>query len=157
LGASGEAGSVVTSGSNGTVFSGHGSYGLGSGITVFPEGTSLTVYSKFGSIITDRLVNFVETGGDHSGVYSRIYAAGERLPNYTLHAPDGLAIKGNPVTVFTPTLLSDFLKPGMGECMCAACTYNWCASNANTVFDTFGIGNKQTKQWITIYSKDGKP
>lgn len=156
-GATADAGSVVTSGSNGTIFSGHGSYELGSGITVVPEGTSLTVYSKFGATITDRLGNVVETGGDLSSVYSRTYVAGERLPNYTLHAPDGLAIKGSPVTVSTPTLISDLLKPSMGECQWAACTYNWRASNASTVFDTLGIGNNQTKQWVTIYSKDGKP
>jgi len=70
---------------------------------------------------------------------------------------DGLAIKGNPVTVETPTPLSELLKPGMGDCHWAACTFNWRASNANTVFDTVGIGNKQTKQWVTTYSKDGNP
>ncbi|MES2534839.1 MAG: LysM domain-containing protein, partial [Pseudomonadota bacterium] len=153
-GASADTGSVLASGSKGTVFSGHGGYEIGRGITVVPEGTSLTVYSKFGGTITDRLGNVVETGGDLSKVYSRTYGAGDRMPNYTLYAPDGLALQGSPVTVSRPTRLSDLLKPGMGQCQWAACTYNWRASNANTVFDTVGIGNRQTKQWITIYSKD---
>ncbi len=155
----GEEGSaaIATAGSSGTIFSGHGGYEIGSGITVVPEGTTLTVYSKFGSTITDRLGNLIETEGDLSSVYSRTYAAGDRLPNYTLYAPDGLVLKGNPVTVSSPTPLSDLLKPDMGGCQWAACTYNWRASNANTVFDTLGIANKQTNQWITIYSKDAKP
>ncbi|XVJ69144.1 MAG: hypothetical protein HEQ39_05515 [Rhizobacter sp.] len=139
-------------GSTGTVFSGHGSYEIGSGIAVVPEGTSLTVYSKFGSTITDRLGNIIETGGDLSNVYRRTYSAGEKLPNYTLHAPNGLSIQGNPFTVNSPTPLTDLLMPGMGNCSWAACTYNWRATNSNLVFDTVGIANKQSKQWITIYS-----
>jgi hypothetical protein len=121
---------------NGSVFSGNGSYEIGSGITVVPEGTSLTVFSKFGATISDRLGNVVETGGDLSMVYSRTYTAGERLPNYTLHTPDGLLIKGNPVTVSAPTPLSDLLKPSMGPCQWAACTYKGRAANADTMFDT---------------------
>jgi hypothetical protein len=139
-------------GANGTVFSGHGSYEIGSGMVVVPEGTSLTVYSKFGSTITDRLGNIIETGGDLSNVYKRTYVAGEKLPNYTLHAPNGLSIQGNPFTVNSPTPLTDLLMPGMGNCSWAACTYNWRAPNSNLVFDTVGIANKQSKQWITIYS-----
>ncbi len=37
-----------------TVFSGHGGYEIGSGVAVVPKGTSLTVYSRFGTSITDR-------------------------------------------------------------------------------------------------------
>jgi hypothetical protein len=136
------------------VFSGHGAYEIGSGVAVVPSGTSLTIYSKFGATITDRLGNVVETAGDLSKVYSRTYGPGDRLPNYTLYPPEGLNLQGNPVTVSTPTRVSDLLKTGMGECHWAACTYNWRASNSELVFDTVGIRNNQTKQWITIYSKD---
>lgn len=141
-------------GAAGTVFSGHGGYEIGSGIAIVPEGTSLTVYSKFGSTISNRLGNVVETGGDLSKAYSRTYGPGERLPNYTLYVPGELVLEGAPVTVSTPTRVSELLKPGMGECHWAACTYNWRAQNSNLMFDTAGIVNKQTKQWITIYSKE---
>jgi hypothetical protein len=158
VGADGQA--VASSRAIGTVLSGHGSYEIGSGLAVVPEGTSMTVYSKFGATISNDLGNVIETGGDLSSVYKRIYGPGEKMPNYTLHAPTGLDIQGNPVTVDTPTLLTDLLKPGMGNCHWAACTYNWKASNANIVFDTVGIGDTQgtewIKQWIKIYSKDGK-
>jgi hypothetical protein len=137
---------------NKTVFSGHGGYESGAGITVVPEGASLTVYSKFGSTITDRLGNVIETGGDLSKVYSRTYGPGDRLPNYTLYPPEGLSVKGNPMTVTDPTRVSDLLKPGIGECHWAACTHNLRAPNANLMFDTTGIADKQAKQWLTIYS-----
>ena len=144
-------GGASTNNPSGTVFSGHGGYEIGSGIAVVPEGTTLTVYSKFGSTITDRLGNVVETGGDVSKVYSRTYQPGERLPNYTLHPPEGLNIRGGPFTVSAPTRVSELLKPNMGECKWAACTYNWRASGANTVYDTVGIGDKKIKKWIKVY------
>lgn len=111
----------------------------------------MTVYSRFGSTITNRLGNVVETGGDLSNVYSRTYQAGERLPNYTLYPPEGLALKGDPFTVGAPTRVSELLQPGMGNCQWAACTFNWRAPGANIVYDTVGIGNKQTMQYITVY------
>jgi hypothetical protein len=68
-----------------------------------------------------------------------------------LYPPEGLTVKGNPFTVSEPTRVSDLLHPDMGSCQWAACTYNWRASGANDVYDTIGIGNRQTKEWITIY------
>jgi hypothetical protein len=44
------------------------------------------------------------------------------VPNYTLKAPNGLAIRSNSATVEDATLLSDLLQPNMGVCHWAACT-----------------------------------
>jgi hypothetical protein len=140
-----------------TVFSGHGSYEIGSGITTVPEGTNLTVYSKFGSTISDPLGNVIETNGDLSKVYSRTYGPGDRMPNYTLHPPEGLNVKGTPNTVLKSTPLSDLLKPDMGECHWAACTWNPKAANSDVMYSTSGIINtKNNSQWdyLKIYEKE---
>ncbi|MBI5656093.1 MAG: hypothetical protein HZC44_04410 [Geobacter sp.] len=140
-----------------TVFSGHGSYEIGSGITTIPEGTNLTVYSKFGSTISDPLGNAIETNGDLSKAYSRTYGPGDRMPNYTLHPPEGLNIKGTPTVVLESTPLSDLLKPDMGECHWAACTWNPKAANSDVMYSNSGIINTQNNsQWeyIKIYEKD---
>ena len=134
-----------------TVFSGHGGYEIGSGVAVVPKGTSLTVYSRFGTSITDRLGNVIEAGGNLSKVYSRTYTAGQRVPNYTLYPPEGLKIVGNPTTVSSSTKISELLKPGMGSCHWAACTHYSGASGANVIYDTVGIGNSRTMQWLLLY------
>ncbi|WP_165746099.1 putative adhesin, partial [Mycobacteroides abscessus] len=66
---------------------------------VVPEGTSVTVFGEHGGTITDALGNRIETGQDVAGVFSRTYTAGEEMPNYTLHPPEGLDIQGTPHTV----------------------------------------------------------
>jgi hypothetical protein len=140
-----------------TVFSGHGSYEIGSGIITIPEGTNLTVYSKFGGTISDPLGNAIETGGDLSKVYSRTYSPGDRMPNYTLHPPDGLSIKGTPTTVLESKPLSDLLQPEMGECHWAACTWNPKAANSEVMYSTSGIidtKNNSNWEYIKIYEKD---
>lgn len=95
-----------------------------------------------------------------SNVYSRTYGSGARVPNYTPFPPEGLAIEGSPVTVATPARVSDLLKPGMGDCHWAACTWNPKAENANLMYDTSGvidtkgISNSKFWQYMKIYSKD---
>lgn len=132
-----------------TVFSGHGDWARG--YTVVPKGTSVTLYSKFGGMISDRLGNAIETGQDVSKVYSRTYGAGQRVRNYTLHAPDDLTIKGNPTTVSKPTPLSKLLRPGMGDCHWAACTYYSKSRNADAMYDTIGVVNIRTGKWLKTY------
>lgn len=122
------------------------------GIPKGERGRPLAARCKFRSTITDKLGNVVETGGDLSKVYSRTYGPGDRLPNYTLYPPEGLNIKGNPITVTDPTRVSDLLKPGLGECHWAACTHNIRAPNANLMFDTNGVIDTQAQKWLTIYS-----
>ena len=122
-----------------------------------PDGTSLTVYSKFGSTISDPLGNVVETGGDLSKVYKRTYGPGERMPNYSLHPPDGLDIKGTPTTVTKSTEVSELLEPDMGECHWAACTWNPKSKNADVMYSTGGIidtKNNSNWEYIKIYEKD---
>jgi hypothetical protein len=89
---------------------------------VVPEGTEVVTYSKFGGSITDRLGNAIEVGQIPPGTYSRTWAAGQKMPNYTLYPPEGLRLQGSPVTVQKPTLLGDLLKPNMGRVHWAACT-----------------------------------
>ncbi len=141
----------ATGGKN--IFSGHGGYEIGSGITAIPDGTSLTVYSKFGSTISDELGNMIETGANLSNVYSRTYGTGDRLPNYTLYPPEGLNIKGTPITVDSPTQLSDLLNPNMGECHWAACTHNPKSVNAEVMYDKSGIVDMNSYKYIKIYTK----
>ena len=123
--------SVVPATTGRTVFSGHGAYELigsglnhpiGSGITTVPEGTSVTVYSRLGTTISDELGNAIELNNVPIGAYTKTYPAGSRMPNFTLAPPEGLTIMGNPVTVARPTRLSELLKPNMGSCHFAACS-----------------------------------
>ncbi|MHC9292580.1 putative adhesin [Mycobacterium sp. LTG2003] len=137
--------------------SGHGNYYSIDGTTRVPPGTTFTVYAEHGSPITGSLGNLIETGGDTSRVYSRTYYPGEEIPNYTLEPPDGLDIKGSPHTVDRPTLLSDLLRPNMGNVDFAACL----GYTSNKVFDvdviydgtTFAI-LREYKKPETVYDED---
>jgi RHS repeat-associated protein len=133
----------------GTKFSGHGDYRPRDGYTVVPEKTSLTLYSEFGATISDRLGNVIETGGDTSKYHSRTYTAGQKVRNYTLHPPGDLKIKGNPLTVSSPTRLSELLRPGMGDCHWAACTYYAKSKKADVMYDTIGV--MKGDRWLKIY------
>lgn len=104
--------------------SGHGSYDPDNGLFVVPKGSSVTTYADHGSTITDSLGNLIETGGDTSGIFSKTFHAGESLPNYTIHPPDGLNILGSPLTVLKPTLISELINEGMGAIDLAVCTYD---------------------------------
>ena len=136
-----------------TVFSGHGSYEPSRGSVVVPEGTSITVYSKPGATITNDLGMEIEKGTDLSRVYKERYMPGDELPDYMLHSPDGLDLTGSPVTVTQDTPLSELLKPNMGECHWAACTYNSQAPTSNLVYDSDGVIDESLEDYVTIYNK----
>jgi hypothetical protein len=110
----------------------------------------VTVYAEHGSTITDGLGNLIETGGDTSRVYSHTYHAGESMPNYTLHPPDGLKIEGNPWTVDASTRLSEMLQANMGEIDFAACLYDPGAPT-NLLYDAQGIWDETQGQLTHIY------
>ncbi|RUL72506.1 DUF6861 domain-containing protein [Dyella choica] len=136
-----------------TVFSGHGAYYPQNRTVVVPDGTQVTFYSAHGATITDDLGNAIETGQDVSNVFQRTYGPGSVVPNYTLSAPNGLNIMGNPVTVTEPTNLSELLQPGMGKVCWAACTYNPDAAGGNLRFSRDGIFDKSTQQYTTLYDE----
>jgi hypothetical protein len=136
-----------------TVFSGHGGLEKGSGSLVVPEGTQVTTYSKPGGSISDTLGNAIETGKDMSGLPSKTFLPGETMPNYTLYPPDKLNILGSPITVDSPTKLSDLLKPNMGSCQWAACTHFPGTPNSNLIFDLNGVFDKSIGQYVTVYKK----
>jgi hypothetical protein len=133
-------------------FSGHGSYDPADGEIEVPSGSSVTVYAEHGSKITDALGNLIETGGDASRVYSRTFSAGESVPNYTLHPPEGLNIHGSPYTVEASTQLSNILRENMGDIDFAACLYDPTAPT-NRVFDVDGIYNESEGTYTHIYEK----
>ncbi|MEZ0349403.1 putative adhesin [Mycobacterium sp. pR1184] len=126
-----------------TTISGHGSYTPENGDALVPAGTTVMAYADHGSTITDALGNLIETGGDTSSVYSKTFAPGESIPNYTVHPPDGLNIMGKPLTVSVPTLLSDLLKEDMGKVHLAFCPFDE-ASPTNKLYDVKGIWNEVT-------------
>ncbi|MEU8106475.1 putative adhesin [Nonomuraea muscovyensis] len=104
------------------VLSGHGSYKKKNGDTTVPRGTTICFYAPHGASITDRLGNAIETG--RPGVKPvTTYLAGDQVPNYTLHWPGELEIKGTPQTVFFSKTLSELLQPNMGRVHWAACQY----------------------------------
>jgi hypothetical protein len=137
-----------------TVFSGHGSYFPDNGTTIVPEGTTLTIYSKPGATISDTLGNRIELGGDLSQVFKQTFKSGDELPDYVLHPAPDLNIRGAPITVLDDTPLSGLLKPDMGNCHWAACTYNPFEGTSNLMFHTEGVVDTSLKKYITIYSKN---
>jgi hypothetical protein len=80
------------------------------------------MYCKHGETISDALGNGIELGNP-AALPVKIYRPGQFIQDYTLHAPTGLSIMGNPITVTSPTRLSQLLRPGMGACHWAACRY----------------------------------
>ena len=103
-----------------TVFAGHGQHNLSDGNVTVPEGTSVAVYARYGSALSDSDGFAVESGRSRMTPV-RIYAAGESMPNYTLLPPGGLTIRSESVTVSKSTQLSELLQPDMGACHWAAC------------------------------------
>jgi hypothetical protein len=101
------------------------------------------VYAEHGSSITDDLGNLIESGGDTSGVYSRTFYPGERVPNYTIYPPDGLTIMGTPVTVTSPTLISDLIRENMGSVHLAVCTFDETCPTG-LVYDVGGVIDEST-------------
>lgn len=123
IASSGEVASIA----NGPVLSGHGAY-LG-GEFIVPEGTTITVFTEHGGVISNELGNAIETGADLSlELYpqmsgARTYLSGSRMPDYTLFPMTDLPVMGNPTMVNAPTQLSSLVGPGMGNVRFAACLY----------------------------------
>ena len=115
----------------GTILSGHGELVAGefSPVLQVPDGTSITVWTGHGGVISDALGNAIETGGPiNMSLYPEIqgaqtYLPGSFMPNYTLSPPTGLNIMGSPITVGVPTQLSGLVQPGMGNVQWAACLF----------------------------------
>ncbi|MBO0804622.1 MAG: hypothetical protein J2P25_16300, partial [Nocardiopsaceae bacterium] len=113
------------------VLSGHGGIPEGDGTPVtVPDGTSVAMYTEHGQGLMNPGALNIETGFKFEFYSGRlepppepkeVYGPGEQLPDYTLDPPVGLKVYGNPVTVTSPTRLSELLKPGMGRVHWAAC------------------------------------
>jgi hypothetical protein len=101
------------------------------------------VYAQHGSSITDGLGNLIESAGDTSGVYSRTFYPGEQVPNYTIYPPDGLNILGTPLTVTSPTRISELIREGMGNVHLAVCTFDETCPTG-LVYDVGGILDEST-------------
>ncbi|WKG03650.1 toxin glutamine deamidase domain-containing protein [Mycolicibacterium sp. HK-90] len=129
--------------------SGHGDYYAENGVFRVPENTTITTYAEHGSPITTALGNLIESGGDRSRVYSQTFYPGEEIPNYTLYPPDDLNVVGTPHTVDRATLLSDLLRPNMGNVDFAACL----GYTSDKVFDVDMIYDPTTFQPIQTYER----
>jgi hypothetical protein len=108
------------------VLSGHGEWSVQDGIFTVPEGTSVTVPTRLGNSISDPYGGSLETGGNLSPFAGEAdgavtYPPGSRMPNLTLHPPDGLNIQGNPTTVTAPTNLGNLIGPNQGNVLWSAC------------------------------------
>ena len=125
----------VIEGGSGRAVAGHGEYRPGSGTTIVPEGTSITL-PRDGVNILDETGRYIERGdwdglaaaaqrnpriaNDIDGMTTHL--PGSEVPNYTLKAPNGLSVHRNSTTVEDPTPLSRILEPNMGCVDWAACT-----------------------------------
>jgi len=118
-------------GSSGS-FSGHGAYSSDAGMLTIPQGSSLTIWQRFGSLMPDEVGGLIESGQEMQILNSpamqqaitgaRTYLPGAQVPNFTLYPPNGsLNILGSPVTVIAPVPLSQLMEPGMGNMNWAAC------------------------------------
>lgn len=121
----------ITEGGTGKAFAGHGEYRIGSGKTIVPEGTKLTLWTKGGKRIKDKMGLFIEIGDFQSVFKNPKYLAkmegsvthlpGAIIENYTLTAPTGLRVMSNSIMVEDATLMSELLKPNMGHMHWASC------------------------------------
>jgi hypothetical protein len=151
-----------------TVFAGHGT--IEPETFIMPAGTSLTIYSRPGAVISDDLGQVIEALGDSSsivksnsnlgGLYKRTYNAGDTTPNLVLHNPKDYPplenISDTSVTVKKSTPVSKLLNENMGSCHWAACTHIDGHANENLIYHTDGVykteGDKVFKEidgeWI---------
>jgi RHS repeat-associated protein len=110
-----------------TVLSGHGWWDPSNGLTVVPDGTSITTYAGLGNAITNDFGNAIEDGAN-LGPFSnqmegaQTYLSGSFVPNLTLGPLESnYFITGSPVTVNAPQTLDQLLAPNMGNVKWAAC------------------------------------
>ncbi len=112
--------------------SGHGTYDHANGTFTVPPGTSILMPTFHNQPITNSYGNAIETGSPinpNDAWGQHLYGAGSEMPNYTLHPPGTLNILphptlGAPLTVTTPTNLSDILQANQGCRLWAACMVN---------------------------------
>lgn len=106
-----------------TVLAGHGAIttdpSAPTPMFTVPPGTTVIFHQPFGSTMTDAYGVAIEKG--QSTNYSEVYGPGSVIPDYTLGAPDGLAVQPTSVTVTKDTQLSTLIKPNMGKVDWAAC------------------------------------
>ena len=138
------------------VLAGHGGHTPADGHVTVPPNTSFTVYAEHGATISDPLGNAVERGQIPNSVFSKTYVAGESVPNYTLYPGPDLTIEASSTTVTRPTLLSDLLKPDMGEVHWAACTSADGLPASSWMYDIGGVIDTSHPDpgfwsWITVY------
>lgn len=88
-------------------------------MTTIPEGASVSFSCTHRGTVLDETGNAIEMG--NAPIPTETFGPGEAVPDYWLLPPDGLTIVGDPVTVTTPTRLSQLLEPGMGLVHWAAC------------------------------------
>ncbi|MFK4224076.1 putative T7SS-secreted protein [Streptomyces sp. NPDC019890] len=108
-----------------TVLAGHGYIEVGAGEVVVPPGTNLSFYVSHGERIPG-LNGVAVEGGSYPGAAVETFGPGDRIPNYTLAPPEakgagGFTVYENSRTVAQRTMLSDLLKPDMGNVHWAAC------------------------------------
>lgn len=131
-----------------TVFAGHGSVNMTKS-TVVPEGTSITFFSKDGAVITDDLGVAIENWEPLNDAYQRTFKSGEAIPMYCLYPNCGaLNIQPTSMQVNRPTTIDQLLKPDMGNCRWAACTFDEDHENADLIFHTDGVYKKVNGEYF---------
>ncbi|MFV8783264.1 RHS repeat-associated core domain-containing protein [Microbulbifer sp. SA54] len=127
------------------VFAGHGSVNERKMVKV-PEGTSVTIYSSPGATITDDLGVAIENGIPlEHGAFSKVYGPGEEMPELTLFPNCGkLNLQPTSRTVNVDTTIDKLLRPNMGECHWAACTYDPNHKNSNLIYHTDGVYKEES-------------
>ncbi|MFF4738696.1 putative adhesin [Streptomyces sp. NPDC001262] len=108
-----------------TVFAGHGYLRRGSGEMVVPPGTTISFYVPHGDLLPG-LNGITVEAGVYPGGYVETFRPGDVIPDYTLDAPaagmgGGFSVMEKSTTVSQRALLSQILKPEMGNVHWAAC------------------------------------
>jgi hypothetical protein len=108
-----------------SVLAGHGYIEVGAGEIAVPQGTSISFYVEHGERIPG-LNGVAVEGGVYPGVAVEKFGPGDRIPNYTLAPPEpkgpgGFTVYENSTTVAQRTMLTELLKPDMGDVHWAAC------------------------------------
>jgi filamentous hemagglutinin len=138
----------VLPGGTGRAYAGHGEFRYGTNPKAFtvPDGTALSIWTKPGIGLPDRLGRLIEMGDYDTlstlfskdsrvqerltGAATHLPGAGQvtglpgdvRIPNYTLSAPTKLRIHKNSITVEDSRTLSELIQPDSGHLEWAACT-----------------------------------
>ncbi|MCC2278574.1 hypothetical protein LKL35_24565 [Streptomyces sp. ET3-23] len=108
-----------------TVLAGHGYLRRGSGEMMVPPGTTISFYVPHGDLLPG-LNGITVEAGIYPGGYVETFHPGDVIPDYTLDAPaagmgGGFSVMEKSTTVSQRTLLSQILKPDMGNVHWAAC------------------------------------